>query len=82
MIAAAYEEKRSGRGVGAAELNAVGLNVRLATIEVDAAVTLARVVELEREYLERVKREDAGEVAPPAAQSSTPVVVNPSDITP
>jgi len=82
MIAAAYEEKRTGPGLRAAELIAQARGERLATIDVEAAETQARVEELERQYMERVQREDAGEVAPPSAQSGTPVVVNPSDITP
>ncbi len=82
MIAAAYEEKRTGPGVRAAELIAQARTERLATIDAEAAATQARVEELERQYMERVQREDAGEVAPPAAPSDTPVVVDPSDITP
>jgi hypothetical protein len=82
MIAAAYEEKATGPGVRAAELIAQARDERLATIDAEAAATQARVEELERQYMERVQREDAGEVAPPSVPSSTPVVVNPSDITP
>ena len=79
MIAAAYEEKRTGPGVRAAELIAQAREERLATIDAEAAATQARVEELEREYMARVQAEDAGEVEPPAP-SSTPVVVNPADI--
>jgi hypothetical protein len=82
MIAAAYEEKATGPGVRAAELIAQARTERLATIDAEAAATQARVEELERQYMERVQREDAGEVAPPPAASGTPVEVNPSDITP
>lgn len=82
MIAAAYEEKRTGPGVRAAELIAAARSERLATIDAEAAATQARVEELERQYMERVQREDAGEVAPPSAPSNAPVVVEPSDITP
>ena len=64
----------------AAELIAEARADRLATIDAEAAATQARVEELERQYLERVQRENAGEVAPPAAPSSTPVVVDPADI--
>lgn len=80
IIEAAYEERRSGAGVRAAELIAQAREERLATIDAEAAATQARVEELERQYMERVRREDAGEVAPPAAASSTPVVVDPVDI--
>jgi hypothetical protein len=82
MIAAAYEEKRTGPGVRAAELIAQARDERLETIDAEAAATQARVEELEREYMARVRREDAGEVAPPAASSGAPVVVDPSDIRP
>ena len=81
MIAAAYEEKRTGPGVRAAELIAEARGERLATIDAEAAETQARVEELERQYMARVQAEDAGEVAPPSGPSSAPVVVDPDDIT-
>ncbi len=80
IIDAAYAERRGGPGVRAAELIAEARGERLATIDAEAAETQARVEELERQYLERVRQEDAGETAPPAAPSATPVVVNPADI--
>ena len=80
MIAAAYEEKRTGPGVRAGELIAQAREERLATIDEEAAATQARVEELEREYLERVQAEDAGQVAPPSGASTTPVVFDPADI--
>ena len=80
MIAAAYEEKRTGPGVRAAELIAQARSERLSTIDAEAAATQARVEELERQYMERVRREDAGEVAPAPAPSGAAVVVEPSDI--
>jgi len=76
FIEAAYAERRSGPGVRAGELIAAARAERLETIDEEAADTQARVEVLEREYLERVEREDAGEVAPPSAPSSTPVVVS------
>lgn len=79
MIAAAYEEKRTGPGVRAAELIAQARSERLATIDAEATETQRRVEELERQYLERVQREESGEVAP-SAPSGAPVVVDPSDI--
>jgi hypothetical protein len=81
MIAAAYEEKRNAPSVRAGELIAQARTERLATIDAEAAETQARVEELERQYMERVQREDSGEAAPPAAASGTPVVVSPADIT-
>ena len=80
LIEAAYEEKRTGPGVRAAELIAQARGERLATIDAEAAATQARVEELERQYMERVRREDAGEVAPAPAPSGAAVVVEPSDI--
>jgi len=79
MIAAAYEEKRGGPGVRAGELIAQAREERLATIDAEAAEQQARVEALEREYLDRVQREEAGEVEP-SQPSSTPVVVDPADI--
>ena len=80
FIEAAYEERRTGPGVRAAELIAQARGERLATIDAEAAATQARVEELERQYMERVRREDAGEVAPAPAPSGAAVVVDPSDI--
>jgi hypothetical protein len=82
IIEAAYAEKRGGPGVRAAELIAQARGERLATIDAEAAATQARVEELERQYMERVRQEDAGEVAPAAAPSDKPVVVDPSTIRP
>ena len=82
MIAAAYEEKRTGPGIRAAELIAAARGERLATIDAEAAATQARVEELERQYMARVQAEDAGEVTPPSTPSDAPVVVSPSDIKP
>lgn len=80
IIEAAYAERRGGPSVRAAELIAQAREERLSTIDAEAAETQARVEELERQYMERVQREDAGEVAPPSAPSDAPVVVDPSDI--
>lgn len=83
MIAAAYEERRTGADARAAELVAAARQERLATIDEEAAETQARVEALEREYLDRVAREDAGEVAPPSSDTGAePVVVDPADIAP
>ena len=80
IIEAAYAERRGGPSVRAAELIAEAREERLSTIDEEAAATQTRVEELERQYLERVQKEDAGEIAPPAAPSSAPVVVDPADI--
>jgi hypothetical protein len=75
FIEAAYEERRAGPGVRAGELIAAAREERLATIDEEAAATQARVEELERQYMERVRQEDEGQAPPPAPASSTPVVV-------
>ena len=76
FIEAAYAERRAGPGVRAGELIAAARQERLAGIDEEAAATQARVEELERQYMERVRQEDEGQVAPPAPASSTPVVVD------
>jgi hypothetical protein len=75
FIEQAYAERRSGPGVRAGELIAAARTERLAGIDEEAAATQARVEDLERQYLERVRQEDEGEAEPPAPASSTPVVV-------
>ena len=82
MIEAAYREKATGSDVRAGELIAAAREERLETIDSEAAATQARVEELERQYLERARAEEAGEVAPRQTDPNVPVVVNPSDIAP
>ena len=82
MIEAAYQERRTSSDVRAGELIAAARSERLETIDAEAADTQARVEELERQYMDRVRAEDAGEVAPRTADPNVPVVVNPSDIRP
>lgn len=77
MIAAAYEERRTGPGIRAGELIAAAREERLAGIDAEAAATQARVEELERQYMERL---DSGEAQP--VPSTTPVVVDPADVRP
>ena len=79
MIAAAYEEKRTAPSVRASELIAEARSERLATIDAEAAATQARVEELERQYMERVQREEDGDAAPLPTPSSAPVVVVPAN---
>lgn len=81
MIAAAYEEKRTGNGQRAAELIAAARAERLSTIDAEAAETQARVEVLEREYLERENRASEAET-PEDAAASTPVQVDPLAIPP
>jgi len=82
MIEAAYQERATSSDVRAGELIAEARGERLEAIDAEAAATQARVEELERQYMERVRAEDAGEVAPRTADPNVPVVVNPADIAP
>lgn len=66
MIEAAYAERAGSSNVRFAELIAQARAERLSTIDEEAAATQARVEELERQYMERVRREEAGEAAPVA----------------
>jgi hypothetical protein len=82
MIEAAYRERATGSDVRAGELIAAARSERLETLDAEAAATQARVEELERQYLERARAEEAGEVAPRQVDPNVPVVVEPSDIAP
>ena len=82
MIEAAYQERATSSDVRAGELIAAARGERLETIDAEAAATQSRVEELERQYMERVRAEEAGEVAPRTSDPSVPVVVEPSDIRP
>jgi len=72
MIAAAYEEKRTASGVRASEIISAQRTERLSTIDAEAAATQARVEELERQYMERVAREQGEETSAPAASPARP----------
>lgn len=82
MIAAAYEEKRTGAGPRASELIAAARAERLSTIDAEAAATQARVEELERQYLERENRQSEqptpGETTSAAPASAEPLAVPPN----
>lgn len=82
MIAAAYEEKRTGAGVRASELIAAARAERLSTIDAEAAATQARVEEIERQYAERQAREGEAGAAQDSAPSNAPVQVNPLAVPP
>lgn len=83
MIAAAYEERRTNSDARASELIAAAREERLSTIDAEAAATQARVEQIEREYMERLRREQEGEL-PSAADSdpATPRVVDPLAVPP
>ena len=59
MIEAAYEERANSNSVRMAELVARAREERLSTIDEEAAATQARVEQIEREYMERIAREEA-----------------------
>ena len=59
MIEAAYEERANSTSVRMAELVAQAREERLSTIDEEAASTQARVEQIEREYMERIAREEA-----------------------
>lgn len=82
MIETAYRERATSSDVRAGELIAEARGERLETIDAEAAATQGRVEELERQYMERVRAEDAGEVAPRTSDPNVPVVVDPSEISP
>lgn len=77
MINAAYKDKRTGSTVRFAKLIEAARAKRLSTIDEDAAAEQERVEQIEREYMERLKKErDAdlpGELGvSPKAQSQPP----------
>lgn len=69
MIEAAYQERATGSDVRFGQLIAQARDERLATIDAEAAETQSRVEELERQYDERLRREQASDL--PAASTGT-----------
>ena len=59
MIEAAYAERANSNSVRMAELVAQAREERMSTIDEQAAATQARVEQIEREYMERIAREEA-----------------------
>ena len=59
MIEAAYAERASSNTVRMAELVAQAREERMSTIDDEAAATQARVEQIEREYMERIARDEA-----------------------
>ncbi len=82
MIEAAFAERAQSSNVRFSQLIAQEREERLATIDEEAAATQARVEELERQYDERIRRAQEGEVAASADPSAAPAVVDPSRIPP
>ena len=88
FIEAAYAERAQGENVRFGQLIAEARAERLSTIDAEAADTQARVEELERAYMERLRREQEGEVAtavdpsPPPAEIADPDRLPPADLGP
>lgn len=59
LIDQAYEERRTNSDVRFSQLIEEERQKRLATIDAEAAATQARVEQIEREYMERIAREQA-----------------------
>jgi hypothetical protein len=57
MIEAAYAEKRAGSGINFGQLIAQARAERLSTVDAEAAETQARVEQAEKEYADRLARE-------------------------
>ena len=76
MLDAAYGEKENSSAVRFSQLIAAARQDRLSTIDADAAAEQERVEQIEREYMDRLERERAGEVpaqpgdAPPIMEST------------
>lgn len=83
MIEAAYAERAQSSNVRFSQLIAEERAERLATIDEEAAATQARVEELERQYEERMRRAQEGEVEEVVDPSAPPAeIVDPSRIPP
>jgi hypothetical protein len=81
-IAAAFEERRTGFGARAGELIAAAREERLSTIDAEAAATQGRVEELERQYMERVRREQEAELPGESPNGAAGRVVEPLAVPP
>lgn len=64
LIETAYAEKASSSSVRFSQLIEQARQERLSTIDDEAAATQARVEELERQYMERIQREEAAQGEP------------------
>lgn len=75
MIEAAYEERANSNTVRMAELVSQAREERLSTIDAEAAATQARVEQIEREYMERIAREEAAASGRPLPEEENPEIV-------
>jgi hypothetical protein len=73
FIEAAYQERAQGSDVRFSELIAAARAERLSTIDAEAAETQARVEELERQYMEKVRREEEAAAGGASAAPPPPV---------
>lgn len=82
MIETAYAERAQSSNLRFAEMIAAARDERLSTIDEEAAETQARVEALEEEYLERLRRQQEGEIPPDdrTTASDEPEVVDPADL--
>lgn len=79
FIENAYAERAQGSEVRFGQLIQEARGERLSEIDEEAAATQARVEELERAYMERVRREQAGEL-PGDDLPSGPELVDPAQV--
>lgn len=75
MIDAAYADREEGSDVRFSQLIAAARAERLSTIDADAAAEQRRVEQIEREYMERLERERAGDVEGEASEDALPEVL-------
>lgn len=80
LINAFYADKREGADVRFSELIAAARAERLSTIDADAAEQQSRVEAIEKEYMERLKRESEAPLpgeAPKTAPGDAPPIMQP-----
>jgi hypothetical protein len=80
LINAFYADKREGADVRFSELIAAARAERLSTIDADAAETQSRVEQIEKEYMDRLKRESEAPLpgeAPKAPGDAAPLMQPP-----
>jgi hypothetical protein len=80
LIDAAYEDKKQGSDVRFGQLIEQERQKRLSTIDADAAAEQARVEQIERQYMERLKKES--EQAMPGEQPKAPPPADTTDRAP
>jgi hypothetical protein len=71
LLNAFYADRREGADVRFSELIAAARAERLSTIDADAAETQSRVEAIEKEYMDRLKRESEGPLPGETAEPAT-----------